>query len=591
MTELAYSYAGIIKSEKQSDGTLRVYGKATDDSIDIDRQICDETWLKEAMPDWFISGGNIREQHSSIAAGVATDYESKADGHYITALIVDPVSVKKIETGVLKGFSIGIRGPRVIRDEKAAGGRIVGGQIVEISVVDRPANSNAKMTIAKTVDSDALVAVEQVLKYDDSQERDDSGRFGSGSGGSDDNGGGASSSGGATLTQEHISTLSDNATQLQSAESSMYAEAGQSMPASREGMYNDLNSQISEMKENLGDSRYDYQHSAVIVTSTQTQIASSLPGVADKLGLDTGNATATMNAVQESAYNVRTDLTGSEKSIQSEKKDGDMTINATPLDVARVVNKNLDAVEPDETEAVEPDLIETAKGAMASLLKFDQATYDHAIAALSDLIIVEAEEMKAGSDERSSIKELLGAIKHLFEWYEGEVAEGEVASPNPELLDEDEAVEVLSDVLEMSADANCDKCDLAEKECKCSDTGIEAEKSVIADELLNEIVAKATASAKESVTTEFELLKSALAVEKEKSALLESDLVVAKSATVAGGPKRTTVNHEESTTALVAKAAGYRAKASAFDSVDPKLAKGYREIADDLDRKSKKGSN
>lgn len=158
--DLAYSYAGIIKSEKQSDGTIKVYGKATDDSIDIDQQICDEDWLKEAMPHWFKTGGNIREQHSSIAAGVATDYESKSDGHYIEALIVDPVSVKKIEAGVLKGFSIGIRGPRVIRDAKASGGRIVGGQIVEVSVVDRPANSNAKMTIAKSVDG-KLVEVEQ----------------------------------------------------------------------------------------------------------------------------------------------------------------------------------------------------------------------------------------------------------------------------------------------------------------------------------------------------------------------------------------------------------------------------------------------
>ena len=158
--ELAYSYAGIIKSEKQDDGTIKVYGKATDDSIDIDQQICDEEWLKEAMPHWFKTGGNIREQHSSIAAGVATDYEHKADGHYIEAHIVDPVSVKKIEAGVLKGFSIGIRSPRVIRDAKASGGRIVGGQIVEVSVVDRPANSNAKMTIAKAVDGE-LVEVAQ----------------------------------------------------------------------------------------------------------------------------------------------------------------------------------------------------------------------------------------------------------------------------------------------------------------------------------------------------------------------------------------------------------------------------------------------
>ena len=161
MTELAFSYASIMKSEKQEDGTLKVYGKATDDSIDIDSQICDEGWLKSAMPAWFETGGNVREQHSNIAAGVATDYEAKADGHYITALVVDPVSVKKVETGVLKGFSIGIRAPRIIKDAKAVNGRIVDGQIVEVSLVDRPANPNAKLMLAKAAENGELMAVKQ----------------------------------------------------------------------------------------------------------------------------------------------------------------------------------------------------------------------------------------------------------------------------------------------------------------------------------------------------------------------------------------------------------------------------------------------
>jgi hypothetical protein len=158
----AHAYAEITKADRNADGTLTVYGKATDDSIDIDQQICDESWLKRAMPDWMLSGGNVREQHSNIAAGVATDYEVKDDGHYITALVVDPVSVKKVETGVLKGFSIGIRSPRVIRDEKAVGGRIIDGQIVEISLVDRPANPNAKLMLAKALESGELMAVEQI---------------------------------------------------------------------------------------------------------------------------------------------------------------------------------------------------------------------------------------------------------------------------------------------------------------------------------------------------------------------------------------------------------------------------------------------
>jgi pSer/pThr/pTyr-binding forkhead associated (FHA) protein len=160
------SYAAIIKQEKQEDGTLLVYGKATDDSLDIDQQICDAAWLEKAMPEWFKTGGNIREQHSSIAAGVAKELDSKPDGHYISALVVDAQSVKKVETGVLKGFSIGIRAPRIVRDNKAANGRIIDGQIVEVSLVDRPANPNAKLMLAKSNGTE-VVQMEQYIEKEE----------------------------------------------------------------------------------------------------------------------------------------------------------------------------------------------------------------------------------------------------------------------------------------------------------------------------------------------------------------------------------------------------------------------------------------
>lgn len=161
--DMTSTYAAIIKQEKQEDGTLLVYGKATDDALDIDQQICDAGWLNKAMPEWFKTGGNIREQHSNIAAGVAKELDSKEDGHYISALVVDPVSVKKVESGVLKGFSIGIRGPRIVRDNKAANGRIIDGQIVEVSLVDRPANPNAKLMLAKSNGTE-MVQVEEIIE-------------------------------------------------------------------------------------------------------------------------------------------------------------------------------------------------------------------------------------------------------------------------------------------------------------------------------------------------------------------------------------------------------------------------------------------
>lgn len=155
-------YAPILKSEKQTDGSLLVVGLATDDSIDSDNQICDPEWLGKAMPEWF-AWGNIREQHSNIAAGVATEYEAIGSRHMITARVVDPASVKKVEAGVLKGFSVGIRNARVIKDDKAAGGRIIDGQIVEVSLVDRPANPQCTLTVAKSIGNE-LTQVEELIE-------------------------------------------------------------------------------------------------------------------------------------------------------------------------------------------------------------------------------------------------------------------------------------------------------------------------------------------------------------------------------------------------------------------------------------------
>jgi hypothetical protein len=159
------AYVAIAKFEEQEDGTLMVFGKATDQSLDADQQICDPEWLKNAMPEWF-KYGNIREQHSSIAAGVATEYEHREDGHYISAHVIDPNSVKKVKARVLKGFSIGIKGPRVVKDNKAAGGRIIDGSIVEISLVDRPANPACMLTMAKSVGFDVVKTEEYTENLD-----------------------------------------------------------------------------------------------------------------------------------------------------------------------------------------------------------------------------------------------------------------------------------------------------------------------------------------------------------------------------------------------------------------------------------------
>ncbi|EOD66898.1 hypothetical protein [Amycolatopsis vancoresmycina] len=149
MTTTTTVYAEIVKAERNEDGDLVVVGKATGPDLDLDQQICDPAWLGKAMPTWFSTGANIREQHSSIAAGVGTELEQSGDSWMVTALVVDKGSAEKVEKKVLKGYSIGISNPRVVKDAAAPGGRIVGGDIVEVSLVDRPCNPTAMLSLAK----------------------------------------------------------------------------------------------------------------------------------------------------------------------------------------------------------------------------------------------------------------------------------------------------------------------------------------------------------------------------------------------------------------------------------------------------------
>jgi hypothetical protein len=115
------------------------------------------------MPEWF-KYGNIREQHSSIAAGVGTELEEKDGTYYIKADIVDAGSVSKLEKKVFKGFSVGIRDARVVKDASAPNGLIIGGEIVEISLVDRPANPNARLMLAKSVEGEVVKVEEEATE-------------------------------------------------------------------------------------------------------------------------------------------------------------------------------------------------------------------------------------------------------------------------------------------------------------------------------------------------------------------------------------------------------------------------------------------
>ncbi len=173
MPETTYAWAPITKMDEQEDGTLIVYGPAASSDLDRDQQRLNADWLDTAMPEW-AQYGNIREQHNpKSAVGVGVGLTKADDGsHHIAAHIVDDGAVKKIKTKVLKGFSVGIKGPKVtLGKADAPGGEIVGGTICEISVVDRPCNPTTLFEIAKADGAGDLNAVDdaQVTEKSDAE--------------------------------------------------------------------------------------------------------------------------------------------------------------------------------------------------------------------------------------------------------------------------------------------------------------------------------------------------------------------------------------------------------------------------------------
>ena len=148
--DITYAYFGGLTAKRGEDGYIRVKGLATDATLDLDEQICDPEWLKTAMPEWFLLG-NIREMHQSKAIGKAMEMEQSGTGYIVEAKIVDSEAARLVEEGIYTGFSVGIKGARVEKSESAPGGMIRSGKIVEVSLVDRPANPSCVIELAKSV--------------------------------------------------------------------------------------------------------------------------------------------------------------------------------------------------------------------------------------------------------------------------------------------------------------------------------------------------------------------------------------------------------------------------------------------------------
>lgn len=582
--DYATSYAEIVKYDKNDDGTLMVFGKATDDTLDLDSQICDPKWLDEAMPQWFKSGGNIREMHGPSAAGVAKEYEAKNDGHYISVHVVDPLAAKKVETGVYQGFSIGIKSPRVIRDTKAANGRIVAGNIIEISLVDRPANPSSKLILAKSVEGEStLVQVEEVIeKYNENH--DEQGRFTSGDGDSSSSGGNSGGESGGSSHQETLSTARDavanakeTARQVTVVDRALVEhhanEAGRAVAnASDAFARGDRGEALSSLREAQNHLTGAAEAARQSDASLSDELLSHADSIYEAIG-DFIKANPTGKTV----------TTDKEKKMETIKQITELAKSLTTIDVA----------------------------------KFDKSLFDNARRALAELIASEAAEMNEGHDERHSLESLINAVHALMDWYEGEEHEGEVTEVVEELVadkaaddsdadGENEADEEKS--AKACTDGKCGKCmecmsekdadtvreqevgEAAIKSADAEEAAIEATEEVAkedsateevaVDTSIEDVVEKAVKSAMESVKAEIEILRADKEAAVAKTISLESELATALSKAVSGGPKRTASQTVAVSNEYLVKAITYKAKADA--TTDPVLAKGYRDLHDEF---------
>src|SRR6185437_14473921 len=83
------------------DGTpdILIWGKATDGTVDADRQIVDPEWSAAALKEWVATGGNVRMSHDpKRPVGKGQEVQVTMDGHYVRSKICDPLAKHFIRT-------------------------------------------------------------------------------------------------------------------------------------------------------------------------------------------------------------------------------------------------------------------------------------------------------------------------------------------------------------------------------------------------------------------------------------------------------------------------------------------------------------
>lgn len=531
--DITYVGIGDLTFKEADDGSMFVYGLATDPTLDLDQQICDPGWLKSAMPQWFKTGANVREQHSSIAAGVGIELNADGDKWMLKSEVVDPVTQTKVRKGVLKGYSIGIKQAQVMKSDEAPNGVIVGGNIVEVSLVDRPANPSARIEIAKSVNGELTMS--EIAKADD-------------------------------ILQEAVMTEAPAAEGRTNEDANLVCT-----DCSGEGKVH-TNTNDWNTCEMCGGTGLRPENSPIdIIQEDPSHPAANLrqdTGITDAPKADEPevekreftdaerkNMAEAGQALPDGSYPIKTvgDL---KNAIQSFGRAKDPAKVKSHI-IARAKALGKETLIPEAwSKAVEAD---TAK---ADEMMHDPADLKAVRAALIALIKAELDEMANGQeDEICDVSELLTALSIFTEWWEDEAEENETDAPYAMEEAETPGDDTMA-YLGLGVSADLIK----------SATSADATEEVRA-ELRSEIV---KALGLDDTTT-----KTALAEAKEELELLKADLAAVKEMAVPGGPSLRMSQNQATKSAQVdqlrAEADRYRRTASQV--IDTGLRNAYVEKA------------
>ena len=531
--DITYVGIGDLTFKEADDGSMFVYGLATDPTLDMDQQICDAGWLKSAMPQWFKTGANVREQHSNIAAGVGIELNADGDKWMLKSEVVDPVTQAKVRKGVLKGYSIGIKQAQVMKSDEAPNGVIVGGNIVEVSLVDRPANPSARIEIAKSVNGELTMT--EIEKADD-------------------------------ILQEAVMTEGPAAEGRTSEDRNLVCT-----DCEGEGKVhtntNDWNT--CEMCGGTGlrpeDSPLDIiQEDPSHPAANLRQDTGITDGKADEpevekrefTDAERADAADAGQAMPDGSYPIKT-VKDLKNAIQSYGRAKDPAkVKAHIIARAKALGKE-SMIPENWSKAIEAD---TAK---ADGMEHDPAELAAVRAGLIALIKAELDEMLAGTEsEITDVSELLCSLQIFLDWWTSEASENETEAPFTGWDEDKESNDYDMAYMALGVSADLMK----------SATSSEATEELRA-ELRTEIV---KALGLDDTTT-----KTALAEAKEEIELLKADLAAVKEMATPGGPSLRMSQNQSTKSAQVdqlrAEADRYRRTASQV--IDMSLRNAYVEKA------------